>query len=40
MNAWMNSPEKQALERERHESLRQLTEWLETPMVVLGFAWL
>jgi len=40
MNAWRNSPEKQALEREKQESLRQLTEWLELPMVVLGFAWL
>src|SRR5690242_2973372 len=32
--------EKQALERERSEVLQQLEDWLETPMLVLGFAWL
>ncbi|WP_066423726.1 ion transporter [Anabaena sp. 4-3] len=32
--------EKQALEKERSEVLQQLEDWLETPMVVLGFAWL
>jgi voltage-gated potassium channel len=32
--------EKQDLERERSEVLQQLEDWLETPMVVLGFAWL
>ncbi|WP_026736314.1 ion transporter [Fischerella sp. PCC 9605] len=32
--------EKQALERERSEVLQQLEAWLETPMLVLGFAWL
>ena len=30
----------QALDRERGELLRQLDEWLETPMIVLGLAWL
>ncbi|NEQ19658.1 MAG: ion transporter [Microcoleus sp. SIO2G3] len=32
--------EKQDLERERSEVLQQLEDWLETPMVVLGFGWL
>ncbi|MGH1396392.1 MAG: potassium channel family protein [Trichormus sp.] len=32
--------EKQALERERSEVLQQLEDWLETPMLVLGFVWL
>ncbi|MBC1224921.1 ion transporter [Nostoc sp. UCD121] len=39
----MSSPklsEKQALERERSEVLQQLEDWLETPMLVLGFVWL
>ena len=31
---------KQVLERERKEILAQLEDWLETPMLVLGFAWL
>ncbi len=29
-----------ALKRERRELLEQLQDWLETPMLVLGFAWL
>ncbi|WP_426061098.1 ion transporter [Hymenobacter sp. B1770] len=33
-------PEEEQLQNERHELLHQLTEWLETPMLVLGFAWL
>lgn len=33
-------PEKQVLDTERNELLHQLEEWLEVPMVVLGFAWL
>ncbi len=32
--------EKQALEKERSEVLQQLEDWLETPMLVLGFGWL
>ncbi len=32
--------EKQALEKERNEVLQQLEDWLETPMLVLGFIWL
>lgn len=32
--------DKRVLENERWELLRQLEEWLETPMVVLGFVWL
>ncbi|MBD2593593.1 ion transporter [Nostoc spongiaeforme FACHB-130] len=32
--------EKQALERERSEVLQQLEDWLETPMLILGFVWL
>jgi voltage-gated potassium channel len=31
---------RQEVERERWEVLHQLEEWLETPMVVLGFVWL
>ncbi len=29
-----------ALESERFELLRRVEDWLETPMVVLGFVWL
>jgi voltage-gated potassium channel len=32
--------EKQALDRERSEVLQQLEDWLETPMLILGFVWL
>lgn len=32
--------EKEQLQHERHELLEQLTDWLETPMLVLGFVWL
>lgn len=32
--------EKQALEKERNEVLQQLEDWLEIPMLVLGFVWL
>jgi voltage-gated potassium channel len=32
--------EKQALDQQRNEVLQQLEEWLETPMLVLGLAWL
>ncbi len=35
-----STPEKQALNQERQEVLQQLEDWLETPMLVLGFAWL
>lgn len=35
-----STPEKQALERQRFEVLQQLEDWLEMPMLVLGFAWL
>ncbi len=35
-----NQLEKTALDRERSEVLQQWREWLETPMLVLGFAWL
>lgn len=31
---------KRALRQERREVLRQLEDWLETPMLVLGFVWL
>lgn len=34
------SPEQQELEKERDSALEQLTEWLEIPMLVLGFVWL
>lgn len=36
----LNLSEKQALEQERTEVLQQIEEWLETPMLVLAFAWL
>jgi voltage-gated potassium channel len=39
----MHSPDRsaeQALESERSQVLRQLEDWLETPMLVLGFTWL
>ena len=36
----MKTAEKQILNRERQEILQQLEEWLETPMLVLGFVWL
>jgi len=34
------APDKEALERERHELLQRLEDWLETPMLILAFAWL
>lgn len=36
----LSTSEKQALNKERREVLEQLEDWLETPMLVLGFAWL
>ena len=33
-------PDKEALERERYELLQRLEAWLETPMLILAFAWL
>ncbi|HEX6383790.1 MAG TPA: potassium channel family protein [Anaerolineae bacterium] len=33
-------PEEKALEEERDEALHQLEEWLEGPVLVLGFIWL
>lgn len=33
-------PEEKALEEERYEALHQLEEWLEGPVLVLGFIWL
>ncbi|MBE9093687.1 ion transporter [Tychonema sp. LEGE 07203] len=36
----INQPEKGELKKERSELLQQVEEWLETPMLVLGFAWL
>ena len=35
-----NRSVKQTLENERNEILSQLEDWLETPMLVLGFVWL
>lgn len=35
----LSTPEKQALNQERRE-LQQLEDWMETPMLLLGFAWL
>lgn len=34
------TPEKQILDRERREILQQLEDWLDMPMLVLGFIWL
>lgn len=36
----MNSTEKSELERELTDFVQQLDDWLEMPMVVLGFLWL
>lgn len=36
----LNLSEKRSLERERIEILQQLEDWLEIPMLLLGFAWL
>lgn len=36
----LNTSKEQTLETERYELLQQLEDWLETPMLVLGFAWL
>ena len=33
-------PEREALDVERSELLRQIERWLETPMIVLAFVWL
>lgn len=35
-----DSPDQEALDRERYELLRRLDGWLETPMVILAFGWL
>lgn len=35
-----NQPQQQTLERERSEVLQQWEDWLETPMLLLGFVWL
>ncbi len=36
----MKTSEKHVLNRERQEILQQWEDWLETPMLLLGFAWL
>ena len=33
-------PDQEALNRERYKLLRRLDHWLETPMLILAFAWL
>ncbi|WP_435027744.1 hypothetical protein [Nostoc sp. CALU 1950] len=38
--SYLNQRSKPALDYERSEVLQQLEDWLETPMLVLGFAWL
>ncbi|MEG3899527.1 MULTISPECIES: ion channel [unclassified Microcoleus] len=38
--SYQKQPEKLAFDRERSEVLQQWEDWLETPMVVLSFAWL
>lgn len=35
-----STAEKQALNQERYEILQQLEDWLDMPLLVLGFAWL
>lgn len=35
-----NTSEKETLDRERWEVLQRLEDWLEAPMLVLGFVWL
>lgn len=35
-----NTPERERTNKERFEVLAQLEDWLEVPMLVLGFAWL
>lgn len=37
---YLNPLEKPALDQERREVLQQWEDWLETPMLVLSFAWL
>ncbi len=34
------APSKQEVEKERHELLQRLEDWLETPMLILAFVWL
>jgi voltage-gated potassium channel len=36
----VKAPGKEVLERERYELLQRLEDWLETPMLILAFAWL
>ena len=36
----LSTPEKLAFNQERREVLQQLEDWLEMPMLVLGFVWL
>lgn len=38
--SYLNQRSKPTLDHERSEVLQQLEDWLETPMLVLGFAWL
>jgi hypothetical protein len=38
--AGREGPDEEALERERYELLQRLEDRLETPMLVLAFAWL
>jgi voltage-gated potassium channel len=40
LNTSEKQAEKEALEKERYELLQQLADWLETPMLILAFAWL
>jgi len=37
---YLNPPKNSALDQERSEVLQQWEDWLEIPMLVLGFAWL
>lgn len=36
----LESPTPESIERERFEVLRQLEDWMEVPLLILGFAWL
>src|SRR4028118_1383127 len=39
-NSPTTTPEQQQIDEERFALLQQLEDWLETPMLVLGFVWL
>ena len=40
MTEMLESPAPETIERERFAVLQQLEDWMEVPLLVLGFAWL